>query len=193
LRLFVAVVPPPPLPSRLRDLQERLRETGADVKWVETDNLHLTIKFLGEASESLLPGIRETLSRVASSTAKFDLSLQGAGSFPPRGTPRVVWVGLRSDQVALARVSGAVETALEPLGVRREERPFSAHLTLGRVRSPREAEALRKQIESMQDVEIGQMQVVELCLMESQLGPQGPRYHHIEDFKFISSEHGSRP
>ena len=182
LRLFVAIVPPPPLPARLHTLQERLRPCGADVKWVETQNLHVTLKFLGEVPEARVSTLRATLRSLAAPVSSFSLRLAGAGYFPPRGTPRVIWVGLDEGFGALRALHASVDEALARIGFAREERPFAAHVTLGRLRSPGHEDALKREIMRMQDEEVGRFTVDGFSLVQSQLTRQGPVYTHVEDY-----------
>lgn len=182
LRLFVAIVPPAPLPARLHALQERLRPAGADVKWVEAQNLHVTLKFLGETPETDLPGVKDVLRSLAPTQAPFHLRLAGAGFFPPRGTPRVVWVGLDEGFEALRHLHVAVESACRTLGFAPEDRPFAAHLTLGRVRSTGHEDALKREIVKLRDDVVGSFRVGGFSLVESRLTPRGPVYTHVEDY-----------
>lgn len=185
MRLFVAAVPPAALQRAAVARTAPLRAAGADVKWVETENLHLTLKFLGEVAAARVDPVRESLRAVGSSLHPFEVRLAGVGSFPPRGRPRVVWMGIESagPLVALQR---AVESALQPHGFAREARPFAAHLTLGRLRSPRGAELLTRVMIPLRTVDLGAWAVRGFTLMESRLSSSGPTYVPVEVFPLAS-------
>jgi 2'-5' RNA ligase len=136
VRLFVAIELPEDVRALLAAAAERLRASEAAVKWVAPANLHLTVKFLGEAEEARLPEIVAALERAARGAGPLEARVSGAGAFPSAHRPRVVWAGLDAG-AALPSLVDAVERALAPLGFPREERPWSAHVTLGRVREER--------------------------------------------------------
>jgi len=175
MRLFVAVNLPVPLKARIAGLQRELALSGADVKWVEEENLHLTVKFLGEVVPERLAELQEALAQAVPDCRAFRLELSGLGTFPARGVPRVLWVGVGGEVEAFRELHGAVERALAALGYPGEEREFRPHLTLGRVRSPRGVDALRRRIAAL-DGPYGDLAVAEVALMESRLTPRGPVY-----------------
>lgn len=155
----------------------RFRETGADVKWVETESLHVTLKFLGEVGE---PGVNEVRAALRSVRgASFRLGVRGIGTFPPRGRPRVIWLGLTSAD-PLAALAATVERVLEPLGFPPEGRPFKPHVTLGRVRSP--AGLDRLDLASLRERAFGSWTVEGVSLMESRLSSKGPTYLEVEQY-----------
>ena len=175
MRLFVAVNLPGPLKGRIAGLQRELALTGADVKWVEEENLHLTVKFLGEVAPERLAALEGALARAVPACRAFRLELSGLGTFPPRGVPRVLWVGVGGEVEAFRDLHRAVERSLAALGYPEEDREFRPHLTLGRVRSPRGVDALRHRMAAL-DGAYGDLAVGEVALMESRLTPRGPVY-----------------
>ncbi|MGQ9531522.1 MAG: RNA 2',3'-cyclic phosphodiesterase [Desulfotomaculales bacterium] len=175
MRLFVAVNLPGSLKARIAALQRELALSGADVKWVEEENLHLTVKFLGEMAPERLAELEEALARAVPACRAFRLELSGLGTFPARGVPRVLWVGVGGEVEAFRELYGAVERALAPLGFTGEGREFRPHLTLGRVRSPRGVDVLRNRMAAL-DGAYGDLAVGEVALMESRLTPRGPIY-----------------
>ncbi|MCL6499232.1 MAG: RNA 2',3'-cyclic phosphodiesterase [Firmicutes bacterium] len=193
LRLFVAVNLDPSLRPKVEDVRRRLLEAwpqGAHlVKWVEPHNLHLTLKFLGPVEASRVSRVAEAL-RVVESSAPFDLHLVGVGAFPrPRGA-RVLWVGVGEGSQELGRLARAVEYALEPLGFAREERPFSAHLTIGRLRTPAYHPELESALDRKSRVEIGCQRVHSVELVQSSLRPTGPVYTVVRSYR-LAGEAGS--
>lgn len=154
----------------------RLRSEARDVGWVAPDNLHLTLKFLGGVEPGRLPHTEAALSRVAGDARTFDVAVTGLGAFPTPSRPRVVWAGVGEGLAPLAELAARVEDALAPLGFAREPRGYSAHVTLGRVRTPRRDAALAVAIEAAADRAFGEVRVDRISLMRSDLSPKGARY-----------------
>jgi len=182
MRCFVAVRVPDAVRRRVAELQQALRRAEADVRWVEEGNLHLTLKFLGEIGEGEAARLGELLSLEAARWPRLKVEYAGAGSFPERGAPRVVWAGLSGDLEKLAGLAAAVERAAEQVGVPREGRPFVAHLTIGRVKSPRNARRLAAAVEQQDGAALGKDEVAEFVLFRSTLTPQGPVYEPLAVF-----------
>lgn len=137
MRSFIALEMPAQVKDFAAGVVGELKPSGAEVKWVEPGNLHLTLKFLGEVDPGATADIIKALEGVCAGQPPLALSATGCGAFPGARSPRVVWLGLNGEVAALARLAQAVQAALEPLGFPAEKRPFLPHLTLGRVRSPR--------------------------------------------------------
>lgn len=182
MRLFFAVKLSDDIQARLYKEQTGLRATGADVKWVEPHNIHVTLKFLGEVDEKSVPDLEAAAGRVAQSAQPFNISISGIGCFPTPRSPRVIWAGITQGAQQMAALAGQIEEALEPLGFQRENRPFKAHATLGRVRSPRGKEALADGLTRAAQVHGGDMLVDHFSLVRSDLRPSGPVYTVLKDF-----------
>lgn len=182
MRAFVAV----PVGDAVRDVlvrvQEALRRAEADVRWVEPANLHLSLKFLGEVSEEQAARLGDLLAAEAPRWPRMALEVAGIGTFPERGLPRVVWAGCRGDVAKLAGLAQAVERAAEQVGVPREGKPFVAHLTIGRVKSPRNAKRLTAAIGNQREVPVGREEVGRFVLYRSTLTPEGPVYEEVAEF-----------
>lgn len=182
IRAFVAVNLEPSLKEVLGRVQERLKTTRADVGWVRSENLHLTLKFLGEVEEPRLSAVADALGSAARGLSPFRLAFGGLGAFPQPRAARVVWIGVSQGAEALTELQGRVEAWLEPLGFARERRPFSAHLTLGRVRGPARREQLAAVLTSMAIESLGDMAVDRIELMRSELRSGGPCYSILRGF-----------
>jgi 2'-5' RNA ligase len=137
IRTFVAVPIPGSVRERIGAFTAPLRRLDADIKWVQSESLHFTLKFLGDVDPGRIGEIGDAAGAVVSGFPAFVLALGGTGCFPNPKRPSVLWIGAMDGAAALAGLAGSVEAALEALGFEREKRPFSAHLTIGRVRSPR--------------------------------------------------------
>jgi RNA 2',3'-cyclic 3'-phosphodiesterase len=186
MRLFVAVDLPEEIRERLATVQDRLRRAQADVSWVKPGNLHITLKFLGETEPRRLDRIRSTLADAAQGTVVFAAEVAGVGTFSGR-IPRVVWVGVRDGATPLAALARTVEDALAGVGVAKEKRGFTAHFTLGRVRSPRNLEALLAALRAELAEGFGTVRVDQLSLMESELNPSGSIYTVRDQFSLRSA------
>ena len=178
IRCFVAVELPEALKETIASRTERVRKSGADARWVRAENFHLTLKFLGSVPEEMLPELREALAEAVRPYAGFRLGFRGAGVFPNRRQPRVVWVGTY-DSDRLVDLQRDIELALEPLGFEAEKRPFSAHLTIGRLKSQKRRDFLLRELDELAEEDFGQFDVTEVALMKSTLKPGGAEYSRL--------------
>ncbi len=181
MRLFLAVdldEPTRRAVARLaRGLADRLAASfKRGARWVEPDNLHLTVRFIGEVSDEQAARVREVVqSRLA--TPAFELTLGGLGVFPPGGAARVLWVGVVEGASELAALHDELEARLRALGEPPEDRPFTAHLTLARFKDldRRQSDALRAAIREGPGA-VGSCRVDAVTLYQSRLSPAGPTY-----------------
>jgi 2'-5' RNA ligase len=180
VRVFCAVE----LPAEVRALavlhMERLRDAvpGVRVSWERVDKLHITLKFLGEIAPDRLQALSDAASHAVERMQPFILALEGAGAFPPRGLPRVLWLGINDSSGSLAQLHHQLEEECERIGLAREERPFSPHLTIARIRAP---QAARKLALVHQEIgfEATEFPINELVVMRSELGPRGSSYTEL--------------
>ena len=163
--------------ARLAVEVERLRTVAPDVAWVARDNIHLTLKFLGSVETACLDTVTRALLTAAAGVDPFDVGLRGLGGFPSPARPRVIWAGLGDGAAATAALARRVDGALATLGFLREARAFSAHVTLGRVRTPRCNRTLAQALAGGGD--FGRQRVDRLVLMRSQLSSRGARYTEL--------------
>ena len=180
LRLFFAVELPEEVRARAAEHATRLRQSFPDVRagWERPEKLHVTLKFLGDVDEPRAPSLRRAAEAATRGLSSFALTVEGTGSFPPRGAPRVLWLGLRDDSGRLAHLQSQLERECEREGFPRETRPFKPHLTLARLRTPRGARELAA---AHGETPFGPLDfdIPELLLIHSQLGPGGSRYTPI--------------
>ena len=180
IRTFIALDFPLSILESIEQQTQRLRQTlGEDfIRWVPTHNLHLTLKFLGNIPISHLEFIKRMLTQAADSSSQFDLQISGFGSFPNSKRPRVLWVGVHTP-ATLATLQKALEECAHHLGYEKEERPFSPHLTLGRVRqgiNVTELQKISNTISSFQLGKIGTARVDSVHLYKSDLNSEGSVY-----------------
>lgn len=176
IRAFIAVELPESLRQEVASLQADFRSAGADVKWVEPENLHLTLKFLGSVKEDQVPTLQQALTTATQGLHSFTIHLEGIGAFPRTTSPRVIWVGVTEGEKPLVELAQAVERACSGLGFPPEERPFSAHLTIGRVRSRDGLASLIKKLQVAEFRGGTPAPVNHLTLFQSTLSPHGPTY-----------------
>ena len=181
IRAFIAVDVPDTVRATVAEAQARLRRAPVSVKisWTKIENWHLTLQFLGYVDEAVTSVISSSLDNVAGAHTAFDLAVRGAGAFPNEHRPRVLWVGCDDRHGKLQALAVAVRGAMKPLGFEPEEREFSAHLTLARMRFPRPDDALTRALDSIRNADFGTMRVEAMHLFESQLQPQGPVYRKL--------------
>ena len=189
MRLFVAVDLPEAMRVRLADLLARLGSEVPDVRWLRSAGIHLTLKVLGEVGEARVAAIAEDLARAASRVpGGFTIAVEGVGTFGGSRNPRVVWLGVKEDGGSLARLQSEVESACERQEFAREQRPFSPHLTLARLKFP--SKTLARAVGSLGSVSIGSFPVASFCLFQSLLRPEGAEYVRLREFHLGSGEGG---
>ena len=182
VRTFLAINLPDREKERLAEAVEHWRRYRAAVRWTASSRLHLTLKFLGDVPEDAIEDIVESCSKTASEHAAFEMRATVSGVFPSLKRPRILWVGLASvPQAALHALQQGIEQALEDAGFSREERPFSPHITVGRVKSGKN---IRQLMEDFMTYEPGgnPFTVDSFALYSSTLTPRGPIYSELERF-----------
>lgn len=187
-RLFWAVNLPAPLKAKLASLQEKLKQTNADAKWVEEQNLHLTLQFLGSVDAQKTVSLTGNMQNALDGFPAFCLRLGGLGFFPNARRPRVFWAGITGDLPSLKRLHEHVQKANLLSGFPAEERKFSPHLTLARLRSNRGLNALLKAVEELGEsaADLGELNVTSVDLMKSELSRRGPTYTVLAAVKLRS-------
>ncbi|MFH1624747.1 MAG: RNA 2',3'-cyclic phosphodiesterase [Pseudomonadota bacterium] len=182
IRSFLAIELPRKIVDKLEEIQKGLRSSGASVKWVRPESIHLTLKFFGNIEPKMIDDISRVVTKVAAKINAFDLEVKGVGAFPDMSHPRVVWVGLESSGGTLGILHKEVGTNLEEIGFAPEGRAFTAHLTLGRVKSLKEKRQLIQEMEKFKKYELGSFRVENLILFKSELRPSGAVYTKLRTF-----------
>jgi RNA 2',3'-cyclic 3'-phosphodiesterase len=186
VRLFVALEIPSAVRENFAALLEFLRAVSPQTRWVRPENLHVTLKFMGEVPETKLAATRSALAGVRSDQA-VTLDFRGLGFFPNEKRPRVFWAGIEASP-NLKTLAADVESAMEKLGIPREQRPFSPHLTLARFESPGLPDKLRFAIQENRAREFGSLRTNQYHLIESKLKPSGAEYTTLGSFPFVAAE-----
>lgn len=179
MRCFISIPFPEETRKGMLVIQDRLKTSRADVSWTRPEGMHLTLKFLGEVEEKVLPDIENALGKAVSYIKPFSLDLSGVGIFPDKRRPRVVWIGIKGDVEGLVKLQSSIEKEFEKIGFPAEKRGFTPHITLGRIRSPRDVERLLNLIEEEKDISIDGFEILNVHLMRSQLRPTGAIYTEL--------------
>jgi 2'-5' RNA ligase len=167
-------------------LLRTLRAVSPQTRWVRAENLHLTLKFIGEVPEAKLGAIRSALAGVRSDLP-VALDFRGLGFFPNEKHPRVFWAGVETSP-NLKILAAEIENAMQKIGIPQESRPFSPHLTLARFEPPRLAEQLRAGIQEHEARDFGSLRASQFHLIESKLKSSGAEYTTVESFPFAAAE-----
>lgn len=177
IRTFIAVGLDKSVHARAVSLQEHLAATGAEVKWVEPENLHVTLLFLGEVVDRDVPAVCRAVTEACAPLTPFRMTVQGAGCFGNPRRPRTLWVGVGEGTQEMVALHDALEPPLLELGCyRREDRPYTPHVTLGRAKSARPNDDLAAALTKYAGWQCGEMPVREVLVMGSELTPKGPVY-----------------
>ena len=179
IRTFIAVKLPETVLAAIAGVQERLAAHGFNVRWVTTGNIHLTLKFLGEVDEDELDGIAAVLTEAVHGFAPLRLAAAGVGVFPSANRARVIWVGLSGQLSQLAALQRSIEDRLATIGYPHEKRPFTGHLTLGRVKGPIAAFRLTAAMDAFRDFASETFEVDRVVLFKSDLRPTGAMYTEL--------------
>lgn len=180
-RGFIAVEVPalPPL----QRVQQRLAHCGADLKLVEGQNTHVTLKFLGDTPTTFIDKIENGIRNAVKGLKAFEMTVRGVGTFPSSAEPRVVWAGLEHAE-PLTVAARRLEDEMHRLAFPRERRDFTPHLTLARVRSPRGREKLAAVLGDHAGEEFGKARIEKVLLMRSELSAAGPHYTTVRTVPF---------
>ena len=185
MRAFIAIEISEEIKGAIALIEDHLKYAGADVKWVKPEIVHLTLKFLGEITDEKRSEIESALDEIAQSARSFELTVKEIGAFPAIEHPRVIWVGLDRGSSEASDFAKYIESLLSKLGFAKEERAFSPHLTIGRVRSSHNKDKLKEKISSAsskaQLSSINPHKVTSLILFQSTLTPQGPVYTKLHE------------
>lgn len=183
VRVFIAIEVPPIVRQAIEKNTARLQSTldASLVRWTPTNNIHLTLKFLGDVSPATIDMLAQMLTQEASQHPCFEMQFQGLGTFPNSRRPRVIWIGIQAP-AALEALRRGIEAATARMGYPTENRPFSPHLTIGRVKqtaSPTDAQKIRVALERTKIGTLGTGTVGAVHLFKSDLKPSGSVYTRL--------------
>ena len=181
MRTFVAIALTHEIQNYLAGIQETLKKTQADIKWVQPENIHLTLKFLGERKEKKIEQIKEILEETVKDKTCFSLRLSHLGAFPKIDYPRVIWVGIDKGKEEIERIAYELEEQIAKIGIPKEDKPFSSHITIARLKSPLNREKLVGALKRVECAEEKELRVEKITLYKSTLTPKGPIYEVLKE------------
>ncbi len=183
IRAFLAIDPPEVVLDNIQALQNRLKKSiqGA-IRWVRPEGIHLTLKFFGDISAYDVENISEAIANKTANVPPITLEIRGMGAFPDVNRPRVIWLGITGQLAPLLSLQRDLEEVFSKLGFPKENRPFRAHLTMGRVRVPKGIIGLAPSVEAEGNLMAGNFTVGEITLFQSSLSPQGAIYSKLAAF-----------
>ncbi|MBI5682606.1 MAG: RNA 2',3'-cyclic phosphodiesterase [Deltaproteobacteria bacterium] len=177
MRSFIAIDLPEVFIKKIKVLQDKLkRDCKAKVSWSAPENIHLTLKFLGEVQEVQLDAITTAIKNTCIGINRFELSVNGINGFPNLNSPRVIWLGIKTCGNLLQTIYERLEAVLADLGFEKEKRRFSPHLTLGRIREPDKETDFKGILAHVKDAELGEFIADGIVLYKSELNPKGAVY-----------------
>ena len=186
MRLFAAIDVPSEVSERICSIFGRLESGGAKLRFTARENIHITLKFLGEVDEERIPDVVKGMRKVANQHEKFTVSVEGVGYFGNSSYPRVIWVGISEGRDKVVEIMKSLERELG--WARREGKPPSPHITIARVKQSGDVHRLLREVEGMERVKFGEFHVNNILLKSSVLGMEGPVYRNIERFPLREPE-----
>jgi len=166
--------------SSIIEFENAITKTGADVKLVEPKNIHLTLKFLGDTDENQIDAIEHIIKESVTNMTPFPLTLKGTGVFPNEKYLKVIWIGI-TNAASLKKIADTLDEKLATLGFKKENRGFSPHLTIGRVRTAKNKEQLLTVIKNHNEKEFLRQEIHSVTLKKSDLTPAGPIYTTLRE------------
>ena len=184
IRAFIAAEIDLPNKKKISDLISELKKSKADVKWITENQIHITLKFLGNTGEEQIQKISGVLDGISRNFSAFDIRFSKLGAFPNMKRPRVIWIGVEKGGDLLSSLNEKIETELEKIGFTKEKREYKAHLTLGRVKSLKNITSLTESIDKIDFQPTGEIKIDRLTLFQSTLTPKGAIYSPLSNFTF---------
>ncbi|MFA6130049.1 MAG: RNA 2',3'-cyclic phosphodiesterase [Candidatus Omnitrophota bacterium] len=184
MRAFIAIELSAGVKDSISRIQEKLKTEPLKINWVKPQNLHLTLKFLGDISPEQLSRIKQIISGITK-TPGFRIKLNTLGVFPDMAAARIIWIGDNQPTLELKQLAEQLEIKLEISGIARQPKPFSAHITIGRIKSRLLLSDLQKVIDKIKRDMEGtnwEFDCSKVTLFESTLGPGGPAYTMLDQF-----------
>lgn len=181
LRAFLAIDVDEDLKAKMYKIVKEFKQIDARIKYVELENLHLTLKFFGDIDTEGIDLLSSKIESVVSNFDKFTIKIKGCGAFPNNNRIKVIWLGL-DESAIVKQLHDELDKEFVKLGFDKDKK-FSTHLTIGRMKSAKGKNEVKSKIEEFSEVEIGEMSVDRIVLKKSTLTPQGPIYEDIKIFE----------
>jgi len=184
VRTFIAIEIPNTVISKIRELQDAIKAYGFKIRWVRAENIHLTLKFLGDVEEIKINEIAKAVSKTAEEHSPISLKAKGIGVFPGIKRPRVLWVGLAGQLEALVKLQKTLDENLIVLDFSREKRAFKGHLTMGRIKDRIDVKKLGDALMAFRRFESETFTAGQIILYKSDLTPSGAVYTKLSSTSF---------
>ena len=181
IRAFLAIDLDDDLKPKINNVIKEFAEINAKIKYVDLNNLHLTLKFFGDIDVDGINLITEKIEKVIKDFNSFDIKIKGCGAFPNKNHIKVIWIGIEEDNI-LKNLHDKLDAEFNSIGFDLDKK-FSSHLTIGRVKSPKGKNEIKDCINTFADIEIGNMTVNSIKLKKSTLTPSGPIYENLHEFE----------
>lgn len=184
IRTFIGTPLPEKIKEQVRSVVGELKQIGAKVVWTRLENLHLTLKFLGDTSLEQLDKVKRSLQEAAEPMTSFRVSLKGLGGFPNEKKPRILWMAVEEGEAELKKLFYTLEREVVLLGIKEEKNEFVPHLTLGRIKFPKTNPELEEKIVQEKERLFGSWNISQFSLYQSTLTSEGPVYQVLHEFGF---------
>ena len=182
IRVFIAIEIDSGIKNKLSEYLSNLKSSGADVKWVSPENIHLTLKFIGYVEEDALINLNRIINNAVSSIEPFNISIGNIGVFPNLKRPRVIFACVQEEGNNLHKIYEKLDKGVEQLGIKKESKKYVGHITLGRVRSQKNISRLKNRLKSGTECYFGCKRVASISLIQSKLTTTGPLYTRLNNF-----------
>lgn len=180
VRAFLAIEIDEKFVQKVEDLQKEFKKTKTNIKYVEVENIHFTLKFFGSINEKMIDDISIATQNVLKECDPLNIAIEGTGCFPNEDYIKVIWVGIRDNPI-LIDLQSKLDEEFKKLGFKKEKN-YSPHLTIGRMKNPKNKNEIKEKIAIFKDIEIGEMSINKISLKKSELTPNGPIYSDIKIF-----------
>ncbi len=187
--MFIAIEIEKRVKDRILEFLNHLKKSDLGIRWVAPENLHVTVKFIGDIDPIILPSLIESLENVASHFCPFTIQIENIGAFPATKKPRILYTGLGDREETLPRMVEEIEEELEKYGINRESKQYVGHITVGRTKSQKNIHKLIEFLHSDSDQFFGKECVKHISLIESELTPKGPIYRTLNRFTLHNDEY----
>jgi len=181
LRGFIALETK--IPKKISNFQNEIIKTGANIKLVKPENMHLTIKFLGETEELQINNIEEIIKKAIIGVKPFKIKLKGTGAFPNHDYIKIIWIGIENGEI-IKTIAEKINNDLSKIGFKKDKKNFSPHLTIGRVKTAKNKEKIIKILDKNKDIFFSEQEINTIKLIKSKLTPKGPIYTTLKELKF---------
>jgi len=189
IRLFIAIEIEKRIKERILDYLKHLKKADTGVRWVAYENIHITVKFLGNIDAKMLPALINSIDNVLSCFSPFRIQIGNVGAFPTVKKPRILFVCIQDKENNLLKIFERLEKGIEEYGIKRDTKNYVGHITIGRTKSQKNLRKLIDLLQADSDRFFGQEKVRHISLIQSELTPDGPIYTTIKKFQLYENEY----